>query len=188
MLKLFDSLSLQEPMLAHSPPKAACLKIAREKLIEIETQKWCDHLVSDGNSNDNGNKLRAYRKFKTSFNTEPYVKINMSRDHRRILAKFRSCNIPLAVETGRYTKPKTSHAERLCKFCDSAVVEDELHFLIDCEFYSDIRYELFQCASNGYINFIFLTSEEKLIYLMQNEAIQVKLASSLLLMNRRNVL
>ena len=106
MLKLFNSLSLQEPMLAHSPSKAACLKIAREKLIEIETQKWCDQLFSDGNSNDNGNKLRTYRKFKTSFNTEPYVKMNMSRDHRRILAKFRSCNIPLAVETGRYTKPK----------------------------------------------------------------------------------
>ena len=35
--------------------------------------------------------------------------MNMSRDHRRILAKFRSCNIPLAVETGRYTKPKTPH-------------------------------------------------------------------------------
>ena len=108
MLKLFDSLSLQEPMLAQSPSKITCLKLVREKVIEIETQKWYDQLFSDDNSLDNGNKLRTYRKFKTSFNTEPHVKMNMSRDHRRTLAKFRSCNIPFAVETGRYTKPKTT--------------------------------------------------------------------------------
>ena len=61
-------------MLAHSPSKTACLKLAREKLVEIETQKWCDQLLSDGNSIDNGNKPRTYRKFKTSFNTEPTLK------------------------------------------------------------------------------------------------------------------
>ena len=99
---------------------------------------------------------------------------------RRILAKFRSCNLPLAVETGRYTKPKTLLAERLCKFCDSAAVEDEIHFLIDCEFYSDIRYNYANIINT---DFMSLTSKGKFIYLMQNDALQIKLASSLLLMN-----
>ena len=64
----------------------------------------------------------------------------MTRDHRRIIAKFRfrSCDIPLAVETGRQTKPKSTLAERLCKFCDRAVVEDETHFLTDYDFFSVI--------------------------------------------------
>ena len=48
MLKLFDSLSFHEPMLAHSISKTACLKLTREKLIEIETKKWHDQLLSDG--------------------------------------------------------------------------------------------------------------------------------------------
>ena len=111
--------------------------------------------------------------------------MNMRRDYRRILARFRSCTIPLAVETGRYTKPKIPLAERLCKFCDSAVVEDKMHFLIDCEFYSDNRYGLFHYANIINTDFISLTSEGKLIYLMQNNVLQIKLASSLLLMNRR---
>ena len=151
MLNLFDSLSLQDSMLAPSPSKLTCLALAKEKLIEIDTQNWRNQLFTDGNGIDSGNKLRTYRKYKETLNTEPYVKMNMSRDHRRILAKFRSCNIPLAVETGRNTKPKTPHAERLCKLCDSATVEDGLHFLIDCDFYSDIRYELFHFATNAYI-------------------------------------
>ena len=130
-------------MLTPSPSKAVCLKLAREKLIAIDTQKWHSQLLSDGDGIDNGSKLQTYKKYKNSLTTKPYVTMNMRRDHRRILAKFRSCNIPLAVETGRYTKPKTPLAVRLCKFCDSAVVEDEIHFLIDCEFYSDIKYNYF---------------------------------------------
>ena len=111
--------------------------------------------------------------------------MNMRRDHHRILAKFRSCNIPLAMENGRYTKPKTPLAERLCKFCDSAVVEDEIHFLTDCECCSDFRYELFHYANIINTDFMSLTSEGILIYLMQNNALQIELASFLLQMNRR---
>ena len=169
MLNLFDSLSLQDSMLAPSPSKSTCLALAKEKLIEINTQKWHNHLFTDGN------KLRTYRKYKETLNIEPYVKMTMSRDHRRILAKFRCCNIPLAVETGRYTKSKTPHAERLCKLCDSAAVGDEFHFFIDCDFHSDIRYELFHYATNAYNEFTSLTSERKLIHLMQTSSIQLKL-------------
>ena len=114
-----------------------------------------------------------------------YVAMNMRRDHCRILAKFRRCNIPLAVETGRYTPQKNPITERLCKFCDCEVVEDEIHFLFDCEFYSDIRYELFNYANIIKSDLMSLTSEGKLIHLMQNNALQIKLASYLLLMNRQ---
>ena len=95
-------------------------------------------------------------------------------------------NSEAVVEYGRYTKPKSPLAEHFCNFYDSAVVENEIHFLIiDHEFYSDIRYELFHYANIINTDFMSLTSEGKLIYLMQNNALHIKLASSLLLMTRR---
>ena len=53
-------------MLTPSPSKAVCLKLAREKLIAIDNQKWLSQLLGDGNGIDNGNKLRTYRKYKNS--------------------------------------------------------------------------------------------------------------------------
>ena len=91
MLKFIDSLDIREPMLTPSPSKAVSLKLARETLIAIDTQKWHSQLLSDGNGIGSGNKLRTYRKYKNSLTTEPYVIMNMRRD-RRILAKFRSCS------------------------------------------------------------------------------------------------
>ena len=59
-------------MLTPSLSKTVCLKLAREKLIAIDTQKWHSQLLSDGNGIDNGNTLRTYKKYKNSFTTEPY--------------------------------------------------------------------------------------------------------------------
>ncbi|MCG8045103.1 MAG: reverse transcriptase family protein, partial [Candidatus Thiodiazotropha endolucinida] len=100
MLKFIESLGIQEHMLVPSPSKYMCMKLAREKLIATEKLNWENQLLSDGNS-ENGNKLRTYRTYKNIFETESYVKLNLRRDHRRILAKFRGCNLPLAIETGR---------------------------------------------------------------------------------------
>ena len=172
-------------MLAQNPSKAICLKLARDKLTELDYDRWKSQLLQNGINVDNGNKLRTYRTYKNNFSTETYVKSNMRRDHRRILARFRSCNLPLAVETGRYTKPKTPIDERLCKYCDESSIEDETHFLIECELYSDIRYDLFQIATAENRNFPSFSTDEKLVYLMQSDSLLYKLASSLLKMSRR---
>ena len=60
-------------------------------------------------------KLRTYRKIKTPLGKEWYCILPLSRDHRRVLFNLRSCSVPLAIETGRYSKPKTPLNERLCK-------------------------------------------------------------------------
>ncbi|XP_053391878.1 uncharacterized protein LOC128554619 [Mercenaria mercenaria] len=100
-------------------------------------------LSADRNAS-NSNKLRTYRTYKSVFKTEPCILLNMSREQRRILAKFRACNHPLAIESARYAKPKIPFNLCLCVYCDSSRVEDETHFLIDCNFYSDLRHELFE--------------------------------------------
>ena len=68
--------------------------------------------------------------------------------YRPVLAKYRSCNLPLAIEIGRFIRPKTPVFERLCKYCSTDSVEDETHLLGGCEFYSGLRYNLFQSAQS----------------------------------------
>jgi hypothetical protein len=103
----------------------------------------------------------------------------MRKDQRRILAKFRSCNLPLAIETGRYTRPKTPVNNRICKYCTSGDVDDEIHFLINCDFCDDLRYNLFYLTSSENHFFNEYTNEQKLIYLMTADHLQTKLASCL---------
>ena len=97
----------------------------------------------------------------------------MDRGHRRVLAKFRSCNLPLAIEAGRYNRPKTPVSERLCKYCHVDLIEDKSHFLVDCEFYSDTRFNLFQSAQIIKDRFKYYESIDKLIWLMNCNDLQL---------------
>ena len=48
--------------------------------------------------------------------------------------------MPLHIETGRFADPKLPVEQRTCFHCEDTV-DHELHFLIDCPFYDDIRDE-----------------------------------------------
>ena len=67
-------------------------------------------------------------------------------------------------------------------------MEDETHFLVDCEFYSDLRYELFQSALRINPTFKHYASLDKLVFLMNSEELQLQLANVLLRMNKRRFL
>ena len=47
-------------------------------------------------------KLRTYCKIKESFDMEKYVKLNLPKHERSILAQLRLSILPLAIETGRF--------------------------------------------------------------------------------------
>jgi hypothetical protein len=59
------------------------------------------------------------------------------------MALFRSGALPLAYETGRYSRPPVPVDDRLCVYCNSGRVENEKHFLMECNLYDDLRYNLF---------------------------------------------
>ena len=67
-------------------------------------------------------------------------------------------------------------------------MEDETHFLVDCESYSDLRYELFQSALRKNPTFKYYESLDKLVFLMNSEELQLQLANVLLRMNKRRFL
>jgi hypothetical protein len=108
-----------------------------------------------------------------------YVSCQLPRTTRRTMALFRSGALPLAVETGRYSRPQIPLNERLCKFCNTNSVENEIHLLMLCPLYSDIRYELFQKALEFINNFNMMNVENKFIELMNYDKIQIMLAHTL---------
>ena len=75
--------------------------------------------------NNGGNKLRTYKLYKNSYDTEDYVENHiMSRTRRSALAKFRCGVAPLRLETGRCER--IPYDERNCFNCIN-VVENEEH-------------------------------------------------------------
>ena len=63
---------------------------------------------------------------------EPYLLTITNKESRRKLSKLRCGSHDLSIETGRYKKQAVE--ERLCLNCNK--VEDELHFLMECELFT----------------------------------------------------
>ena len=130
------------------------------------------------------NQIRTYRTNKCNLEREWYCTLPLSRDHCRVLFKLRSCSLPLAVETGRYSKPKIPLTDRLCKFCDSSATEDETHFLLDCNLYT-VLFERALCLDANFHN---LETEDKLRFIMQHKDLQFTLGNTVYKMfNRRKM-
>ena len=70
-------------------------------------QKWHENLQRDQSvRGQGGNKLRSYRKFKFTFELEFYLDNILVPKYRAAMARLRTSGHQLAIETGRYHKPK----------------------------------------------------------------------------------
>ena len=92
-------------------------------------QAWFSSLsTNNSRTGEGGNKLRTYRLFKSNFELEAYLCNIQNTAHRAALTRLCVGSHRLAIELGRYHKPKPLPVkERLCDLCN--VVEDEYHFL-----------------------------------------------------------
>ena len=129
-----------------------------KRLQEVYTHEWNQKLLSVP-------KLRTHRTYKTSYNVEKYVLMNLSRRQRSILAQYRIGILPLRVETGRYIGEKPE--ERICKICQSGQIEDEMHFLFNCTLYNDLRLTLISVIPQEH-SFLTLSAVDKLNLLMND--------------------
>ena len=93
-------------------------------------------------------KHEYINKWETLVNNSPkcstlykHIKIVFEREHyltklpynlRLALAKLRTSNHKLPIETGRYSRNYVPREERLCTKCDSGQLGDEYHFLLVC--------------------------------------------------------
>ena len=81
-----------------------------------------------------------------------------NRNQRSFLSRLRTGSHHLNIERGRWTRPVTPAGQRTCTYCappgspgsGSAFIDDEEHFLMTCNRFSNLR----GCAFEE-INFIF---------------------------------
>ena len=80
-------------------------------------------------------KLRLYKKIKNIFCYENYLELPFYL--RNPLTKLRISNHPLQIETGRVNLPPACQSTNTIVFPQNEI-EDELHFLFDCNCYHDL--------------------------------------------------
>ena len=112
------------------------VKGIRMKLKTNDDANWKAKVWID-TGQENGNKLRTYRLYKSNLIAEDYVKINMKQSHRRSIAKFRSGS--LKKTKNKKTTTNVPLNNRICNLCTDNVIEDEVHFILCCDFCSDVR-------------------------------------------------
>ena len=142
------------------------INAVQSKLFDTYKTKWLSIVSSDSGLSgmQNGNKLRNHKLFKLNYETEPYVKTPiLSRGQRGALTKFRCGMAPLKIETGRYCQtPIYEHIYFTC----TKLIEDEIHVLILCPVYQNIRVTLFEKAASLNEDFSSYEDTEKFKYLM----------------------
>ena len=89
-------------------------------------------------------KLRTFNCFKKFNETPHYLLRPLSFFKRKAMANLRLGTLKLRVETLRFLRPKVPFVDRVCIVCDNVNgdVEDEVHFLMHCNAYSDLRCDL----------------------------------------------
>ena len=94
-------------------------------------------LFNDERSENGGNKLRTFRKFKDDIHLEPYLgpyltKIRENTSPKN-LTKLRISAHNLHIETGRHVRPhKTPLLSQTCSNCTDKI-ENEFHIIIECK-------------------------------------------------------
>ena len=141
MFSLLNELNLGHNFVSRSTIN---LDHAENLLKENYVRKWRRTVVNKA-------KLRTYVKIKVLFETESYVKYCLNRKKRSLLAQFRIGILPLRIETGRFSNLQTD--QRICYMCkencNEDVVEDEMHFILDCHMFARERLELESIISNS---------------------------------------
>ena len=129
----------------------------KKKIHEEEEKEWKKAMEKKP-------KLRTYQTLKDKLVLEEYLKINTNAKGRQIATSIRTGSNNLRIETGRWTRPKEKIEDRLCMECMNGSIEDEKHFLIECEIYDDLRekmYRQIEIETNDIVKFDLLTNEEK---------------------------
>ena len=99
---------------------------------------------------------------------EPYLDLVKNKLHKREFTKFRISLHRLEIEQGRYRGIPPD--QRICKQCTADAVEDEVHFLISCTKFKQIR-SLFLADISEHLprNFDEMSDDNKFIWLLSSE-------------------
>ena len=108
-------------------------------------------------------KLRTYSKLKTERGMEEYLNSVKNIGDRTALTKLRLSNHTLMIERGRHQGLQEN--QRLCPFCKNKV-EDEYHFVMECNTFDSFRQNLFDDMMEINNMFNWLNDNEKFLFLL----------------------
>lgn len=95
--------------------------LVSQKLKDIFIHNWFNQI-------ETSSRGEFYGLFKTQHILEPYL-LKLYPNERRILSKFRCCNVKIPIETGRWHNiPKEN---RICLLCNNHI-GNEFHYLFIC--------------------------------------------------------
>lgn len=133
-------------------------------------------------------KLDFFRSIFKKGERPPYVDILKNKIDRAAICKIRISAHPLYIEQLRYKKkddeiiPKN---ERFCPLCKSGQIEDENHFILDCDIYKNQRDSFNNKILNitlDNINFSRYNKDNKVKFLLNNNSYKIlKLTSSFII-------
>lgn len=143
---------------AFNPRSTVNMTDVNVRIYNHYSMKWCQDIQGVA-------KLRTYRTFKSTPKCEEYVCLDLKKYERSLLSHLRFGILPLRIETGRYVGEPVE--QRLCRFCALNAVEDERHFLLECELYNQIRIDTIGeiTAGTDYDN---MTPEQRLSYMLNS--------------------
>ena len=134
---------------------------------------WKQELFDDRCNKQYGNKLRSYRKFKSEFGIEDYLFKCTNVNSRKRLSRFRLSSHNLRIETDRYVTPRIPPELRTCKYCDLDKTEDEIHFVIECKKYDELRQTFFRNINTKYAYFADMQKELQFIWLLGHKEYEI---------------
>ena len=140
--------------------------------VELErhyTRKW----LQDINDIEQNPILRTYTVFKEKHCLENYIQCLSFKKYQQAISRFRVRSHRLGIELGRHQKPRLPVERRLCIFCNSRKLDDEMHFLIHCEFHTNARKTFFSAVYKNIVDFESLNDKDKFrsILISTNEAV-----------------
>ena len=118
--------------------------------------------------NSDEGKLDTYYKVKDCFRREKYLDLKHF-NIRQSISKLRLSAHSLKIETGRFGQNRLSRKDRICDLCSQRNIENEMHFLIDCPFYSATREPFWNVFKRASSNFENLTPWSQFLWLVNNE-------------------
>jgi len=134
---------------------------------------WHSELFKDTSNlkNKGGNKLRSYRFLKQQFHLEPYLYNVDNVNHRTAITRLRLSSHYLNIETlrGSVSDPNL----RLCSLCTLNEKEDEEHFMLRCEAFTQHRQELLMQIQNSNNNTSAYSHSNWFIFLLTSESKQI---------------
>ena len=115
---------------------------------ELRYNQFIQMWKLDLHQNNRWPKLDTYKIIENDYCIEPHILYVKNKNYQRALTRLRVSAHKLNIEIGRHRRPYIPRHQRLCLYCNCGEIDDEIHFLLKCNFHAEARHSLFQLIAS----------------------------------------